>query len=102
MLLPVAPWIIRYLPYATKLQMSCEMVEGCRIVDATGHVLTQLTGAQGEAYALADVTLPDKRPAPRGPQPVPPISKIAYLFSDMLIPTLTIPTYKKGLRQLRF
>ncbi len=98
-LLPVAPWAIRYLPHASKLQMSCEMVEGCKIVAATGHVLTELTGAQGKAFALSEVTLPDKTPAPRGPQPVPPISKLTYLFSDMLIPALTIPTYKKGLRQ---
>ncbi|MDY0019445.1 MAG: carbon-nitrogen hydrolase family protein, partial [Anaerolineae bacterium] len=37
MLLPVAHWVIRYLPYAAKLQMSCKMVEGCKIVAATGH-----------------------------------------------------------------
>ena len=48
---------------------------------------------------VAKVTLPDEKPRPRGSQPASTAPFLSYLSSDVLLPTLTIPTYRKGLRR---
>jgi hypothetical protein len=97
--LPAAPWLVRYLPQASEMQMSCDMTQGCKVVDASGQVLTELTQEQGETFTIAEVTLADERPRPRKPQPTSPVSFITYLSSDVLLPLLTVPTYRQGLRR---
>jgi hypothetical protein len=99
-LLPVAPWLIKYLPQANQLQMSCDLVPGCKIVDANGQVLTQLAQEQGETFTIAEVTLADEKRFPQEPQPASPISWLTYLVSDIALPWLTIPVYRKGLRRV--
>lgn len=94
-----APWLARYLPQADRLQMSCDMAPGCKIVDAAGRVVTELTVEQGESFAIGDVALADETPVPRGPQPAAPLPKLTYLVSDTLLPQITIPVYRNGLRQ---
>ncbi len=97
--LPAAPWLVKYLHQAKQMEMSCDMTQGCKIVDASGQVLAELTQAQGETFTIAQVTLPDERPRPRKPQPTSPVPPITYLSSDVLLPALTVPTYRKGLRR---
>ncbi len=97
--LPTAPWLVKYLPQANRMEMSCGMTQGCKVVDASGQVLTELTQEQGETFTIAKVTLADEKPRPRKPQPTSPVPFITYLSSDVLLPSLTVPTYRKGLRR---
>ena len=98
-LLPQAPWLIRYLPQGSQMQMACGMVPGCKVVDATGRPLAELTQEHGEAYALAEVSLPEMRPSPVASQPPSRLPLAAYLLSDVLLPALCIPDYHRGLRR---
>jgi hypothetical protein len=97
--LPLAPWLIKYLPQAGQMQMACDMVPGCKAVDARGRVLTELTQEQGEAFTMAEVTLAERRPRPSGAQPPSRWSFFVYLVSDVLLPWLSIPVYRRGLRR---
>ena len=97
--LPAAPWLVKYVPQASRMEMSCDMTQGCKVVDVSGQVLTELTQEQGETFTIAEVTLADERPRPRKPQPASQVSSITYLSSDVLLPALTVPTYRKGLRR---
>lgn len=99
--LPLAPWLVKYLPQASQMHMSCDMTQGCKIVDANGQTLTELTQEQGETFTITEVTLSDERPSPQYPQPASPLSWFTYFISDVLLPSLAIPIYRKGLRQTR-
>jgi hypothetical protein len=97
--LPLAPWLVRYLPQAGQMQMSCAMVPGCKVVDADGQVVAALTQAQGESFTMAEVTLADEKPSPREAQPASRLSWFTYFISDVLLPSLTAPVYRRGVRQ---
>jgi predicted amidohydrolase len=99
MLLPTAPWLAQYLPQAGRLQLSSGFIQGCKVVDANGQVLGELTQQQGETFTIAEVTLADQRPSPRGPQPKSPLPWISYFLSDTVLPALMTPVYRRGLRQ---
>jgi predicted amidohydrolase len=99
--LSLAPWLVRYLPQAGRMQMSCRMVQGCKVVDAHGQVLAELVQEQGETFTVAKVTLADDRPRPQAPQPASPVPFLTYLSSDVLLPWLSIPVYRRGLRRAR-
>jgi predicted amidohydrolase len=98
-LLPQAPRLVRYLAQGSRVEMSCGMVPSCRIVDATGRPVAELTQEHGEACALAEVSLAMTRPSPGEPQPTSRLPLAAYLLSDVLLPALCIPEYRHGLRQ---
>jgi hypothetical protein len=98
-LLPLAPWLVKYLPQANRMWMSCDIVPGCKVVDASGQVLAELSQEQGETFTIAEVTLADEKLPPQGPQPASPLSWFTCFTSDMLLPLLTIPVYRKGLRR---
>ena len=97
--LPVAPWLIKYLPQAGRMQMACDMIPGCKVVDAEGRVLAELTQEQGETFTVAEVVLADDLPRPRRAQPASLAPPLTYLVSDVLLPSLSIPVYRKGLRR---
>ena len=99
--LPLAPWLVKYLPQASQMRMSCGIVRGCKVVDASGQVLTELTQEQGEGFTMAGVTLSDGRPHPQGPQPASPLSPFAYFISDVVLPSLAVPVYRRGLGRVR-
>jgi hypothetical protein len=98
-MVPVAPWLIKYLPQANRMRLACDFVPGCKVVASTGQVLTELRQDEGETFTLAEVTLADERPQPKGPQPPSCLSSLTYLTSDTILPLLTIPTYRRGLRR---
>jgi predicted amidohydrolase len=98
--LPIAPWLVRYLPQAGRMQMSCDMIQGCKVVDAHGQVLAELAQGEGETFTAAEVTLADERPCPQKPQPASPVPFLTYLSSDVLLPWLSIPVYRRGLRRV--
>ena len=96
-----APWLLKYLPQADQLQMSCDMVHKCKVVDASGEVLTELTMKDGESFTLAKVYLAESRPSLQEPQPVSLLPNLVYFLSDVLLPTVVRPVYRKGLRLWR-
>jgi predicted amidohydrolase len=93
--LPVAPWLIRYLPQIGQLELSASMVEAACILSADGRPLAALRNGQGEAFALAQVSLPATRPQPRGPQPKPPVPTLVYLVSDKFLTGVSVGTYAR-------
>lgn len=94
-LLPTAPWLIRYLPQLKQVEVSATLVEAARIFAADGRPLAELRNEQGEAYALAQVHFPGERPQPRGPQPKPPVPRLAYPIADKLLTTASLGTYAR-------
>lgn len=98
--LPLAPIFARYLPQARQLQMSCPMAPGCKVVAATGAVLAEVPAGAGDAFTLATVSLPEARPRPQAAQPRSTVPWLAYLSSDVILPLLSIPTYRRGARRL--
>ncbi|HEY71795.1 MAG TPA: carbon-nitrogen hydrolase family protein [Thermoflexia bacterium] len=97
--LSLAPWLIKYLPQADRMEMACDLTQGCKVVDAGGRVLAELTQEQGETFTSAEVTLADEKPRPRGQQPASLSPFLTYLSSDVLLPAITVPVYRKGLRR---
>jgi hypothetical protein len=95
-----APWLLRYLPQAERIEMTCAMTDACKILDAQGKTLARLAQPSGEGFALARVQLPENRPHPAGAAPRPGISPWAYLISDHFLPWICAPLYRKGLRKL--
>ncbi len=75
-------------------------VPGCKVVDAEGQVLAELSQDEGETFTMAEVTLARERPQPTRPQPRSRLSSLIYLTSDTILPFLTIPTYRRGLRRV--
>jgi predicted amidohydrolase len=95
-----APWLLKYIPQADRMEISCDFVQGCKVVDAGGQVLDELTQEEGEAFALAEVALSDQKRVPREPQPGPLIPGIAYFMADVWLNSLARSTYRKGLRRI--
>lgn len=97
--LPLAPHMVRYIPTASRARISSDMTPGTQVVDARGEVLAALTPGDGESFVVAEVSLAEHRPAPGGPQPIPPIPRLMYWVSDTLLPFISTPTYRRGLRR---
>jgi hypothetical protein len=98
-ILPAAPWLIKYLPQAHRMRMACDFVPGCKVVDASGQIISEISQAEGEAFTTAEVMLADQPAQPQGEQPRPKLSPLLYLTSDTIVPLLSIPTYRRGLRR---
>ena len=98
--LPLAPWLVKYLTRADRMEMTCDMTQGCKVVDAGGQVLAELTQEQGESFTSAEVALSGEKPRPQGPPPASLAPFLTYLSSDVLLPALTVPVYRKGLRRV--
>lgn len=90
-----APWLIRYLPQVKQVEVSAQLVEAARIFASDGRQLAKLQQEQGEAFTIANVDIPTKRPQPKGLQPKPPVPWLAYLISDKLLTTLSAGTYAR-------
>ena len=91
-----APRLLKYLPVANELSMSCELIPECKILDASGKVLARLSNQDGEAYIQAEVHLATYKPSPQTRQPDSGIPWQSYFFSDTFIPTVMKPMYRKG------
>jgi hypothetical protein len=94
----VTPWLLKYVPQADRVEMSCGFIQGCKVVDAGGRVLTELSQGEGEAFTTAKVTLSDQKPVPREPQPGPLVAGIAYFVADVWLTSLARSAYRRGLR----
>ncbi|HET9911308.1 MAG TPA: carbon-nitrogen hydrolase family protein [Anaerolineales bacterium] len=93
---PAAPWLIRHLPQVRHMEASVKLVEAACILAADGRQLAGLCNEQGEAFALAEVTIPAERPQPREQQPKPPVSQIMYFISDNFLTAVSLGTYAHG------
>jgi predicted amidohydrolase len=98
-MLPFAPWLARYLPQADRLRITAGLVDACRVVSANGEQLAHHPQQQGEGFTIAEVLLKEKR-RPVTPQPAAPVSRLAYLFSDIFLPWMMLPTYRHGVRSI--
>jgi hypothetical protein len=98
MMLPFAPQLVKYLPQAWHMRLSCNMTSGCKIVNAQGEVLSECAPTQGESFALAEVALSAEHPQPIGPQPPRPVPWLTYFTSDLAIPWLMRRLYRRGVR----
>lgn len=98
-LLLIAPKIAKHLPHASQMQLACDLIPSCKVVDANGHVLAERRPAEGEGYTLSEVTLADTKPMPNRLQPASPLPPMIYFNIDGLIPFLMRSVYQKGLQQ---
>jgi len=101
----VAPRLLKLLPKAKQLQMSCEMIPSCKVVDAEGQTIAERAPTEGEGFAVSEVTLADSKSTPRGRQPNPPldrmVSRMAIFNADVLIPSMMQSVYKNGLKKIK-
>jgi hypothetical protein len=81
---PFAPRIMKYAPQARSMQITCSMTPGCKIVDAQGTVIRELTQEHGIGGVVAEINLPDEKPQPLGPQPSAAASWLTYFSSDII------------------
>lgn len=93
--LPAAPWLVRHLPHVRQMKVRAGVVEAARVFDAEGRQLAALCSGQGEAFVLAEVTIPAERPQPRGPQPKPLVSWLMYFIFDKFLTTVSLGTYAR-------
>jgi hypothetical protein len=84
---------------ADRMRISCDMIQGCKIVAADGRVLTEMAQAQGEGFTVATVALADTPPQPCGAQPPSRLPPFAYASSDVVLPRLVEPIYRRGVRR---
>jgi predicted amidohydrolase len=98
--LPAAPKLIKYLPQGNSIQLECDFVQGCKIVDGNGNVQTELEQAQGETFTIAEAILANKKRKPDRPQPKSLLPGVTYLSSDTVLPMLMLPVYRQGIHQV--
>ena len=100
-----APRIIKLLPKAEQLQMSCEMIPSCKVVDADGRTLAERAPVDGEGFAISEVTLADTKSVPKRRQPNPPLhrmtARMALFNADVLVPSMMRSVYKNGLKKIK-
>jgi predicted amidohydrolase len=96
----LSPKLLRHLRQANQLQMACDMIPSSKIVDANGQVLAERAPIEGEGLILTEVTLPETKSTPHGPQPKSPLPRLAYFNADQMIPLLMRSVYRQGLRKV--
>jgi predicted amidohydrolase len=100
-MLPMAPRLAKYLADADPIQLCCDLVPGCKVVDGGGEILARTELGQGEGFAMAEVTLADHKPSPNGSQPATMLPRLVYFLGDIWLPWLSKPTYRKRASQPR-
>ncbi len=97
--LAVAPSLLGKLSNARNMQLSCDFVQGCKVVDSDGRVLSELPQSAGESFTTGEVTVSTKKQAPKRLQPKVPIAWLTYFSSDVILPILMRPVYRRGIRE---
>ena len=93
------PGLWKYIPQAEAVRIETGYFNETYVADAAGQVL-QRVPPEVEACALAEVTLADAPPQPRGKQPPFGISALAYAF-DVYVNRLSSLVYRRGVRRIR-
>ena len=100
-MLPMAPRLGRYLSQAKQVELSSAYVPACKIIDAGGKVVAELSQDQGETLTIAEIELADETPSPKEVQPKPSIPWAAYFLSDFILPWLSLSIYRRRLKYLQ-
>jgi hypothetical protein len=98
-ILPGAPWLVKYLPQAGRMQLACGFVPACQVLDGQGQVVAASSQEQGETFILGEIILTGQKPVPDAAQPASLLPWLTYFFSDIVLPALTISVYRRGLRR---
>ena len=93
------PGLWKYIPQAEAVRIETGYFNGAYVADAAGQVLHRVP-PEAEAYALAEVTLADAPPQPRGKQPPFGVSVLAYVF-DVYVNRLSSLVYRRNVRRIR-
>ena len=94
-----APWLAKFVPIAYKMEMTCDMVSGGKILSAEGQAQVEQALEAGESYVLGEITLAGTHPQPKGLQPQQRGGLTSHLISDVALSAITIPTYRAGVRK---
>ncbi len=70
-----------------------------KVINAEGIVLARVS-ENSDGIAVAEIELGDHAPIPTEPQPQSAYRFLAYFLSDVLLPAITIPLYRKGYRDV--
>jgi predicted amidohydrolase len=89
----------KYIPRADAVRIETGYFNETYVANAAGQVL-QRVPPEIEACALAEVTLADAPPQPRGKQPPFGISVLAYVF-DVYMNRLSSLVYRRNVRRIR-
>ena len=94
-----APRLVKHLKHVDEVQMACTFAPSCKIVSADGQILEERAQEDGESFAFARVTLPDRKPsAEKRGQPPSKIPLASYLLTDFMVPRLMVSRYRRGAR----
>lgn len=91
------PDLWRYLSQADRVRLEAGYFNETYVADAAGRVLAQVP-PETEGYALAQITLADALPQPRGQQPRFGLPDVAYHLVDFANIALT-PLYRRNVRR---
>jgi predicted amidohydrolase len=97
---PFAPWIMKYASQAESMRITCGMTPGCKIIDAQGTVIRELTQEHGVGGLVAEINLPAEKPRPIGPQPAAVANWLTYFSSDVALPALMRDRYQRGVQAM--
>ncbi len=95
---PAAPQLLRRLRQGDAVQMSCDFIPGCKVVDHRGHVKAEADPQAGETVVVADVRVGGEKRRPTRPQPKTLLPPVSYFLSDWLLPGIVRPLYRRGKR----
>ena len=92
----IAPWLLKYIFMADRMQMSCDIVQACKVIDRNGEVLSQVPEGVEESFTVSEVNIAVPRPIPKGHQPPSLIPRKTYFFEDIYINLINRSVYQKG------
>jgi hypothetical protein len=99
------PRITKLRSQASQMQLTCEMMPSCKVVDASGNVLAKRNPGEGEGFVIEEVKIGDTKSMPGGRQPKPPLPFMDYQLSilnaDVMVPAMMKSVYKDGLKKIR-
>lgn len=68
-----------------------------KVIDNGGQVVARVE-AEGDGYTVGEITLADAPPQPVTNQLSLPFTALAYVVSDVILPLITAPLYRRGYR----
>ena len=100
----VASYLVTHPQYYDQIQfahdacLEADFGNDAIIVDKAGETVACIT-QDGDAFAIAEVELPDSPPQPKGEQPKTQVNPIGFWVSDVLSPPVFAPIYRRGLKR---
>jgi len=99
LMVPTAPKLAKFVSIAHKMELTCGMVSGGKILAADGQTQAEQALEAGESCLLGEITLAETHPQTEGSQPKERGGLASHLISDVALPAITIPTYRAGARK---